>query len=168
MQGNRPKHMFLYYVQPKRKMTTLVILAVAVVALYFYFGRMHFLLWILTGAIIIAFVQMLLEWFDRGPCIIINEEGINDKRLALGLIRWSDIERVRMQGLGGAYFISLELFDSESYLSRQPAYTRISNKVWRLYNISPIHIKVAYIDVAPYDLFEMIVSEVESNRSNRS
>ena len=113
-------------------------------------------------------MQTLIKSFDRGPCIILNEEGINDKRLKLGVIRWSDIEGVRMQGVGGAYFISIELFDSEPYLSRQPTYTRISKKIWRLYNISPIHIKVAYIDVAPDELFEMIMSEVELNRANRS
>lgn len=137
MQGNPTKHMFLSYVQPKGIMTTLVILTVVLVAFYFYVGRMNFLLWVLTAGTVIAFVQTLIKSFDRGPCIILNEEGINDKRLKLGVIRWSDIEGVRMQGVGGAYFISIELFDSEPYLSRQPTCTRISNKVWRLYNISP-------------------------------
>jgi hypothetical protein len=155
------------HVQPARIITTLVILAFLIVALYVYFGRVTFMLLVLTAAVVIAFVQAVKQVFDRGPCIVVNDEGIHDKRLRVGLIRWSDIERVRMHGIGGAYFISLELSNSEQYLSRQPAYTRIANQIWRLYNVSPINIKVAYMDVAPYDLFELIMSEVELNRSGR-
>jgi hypothetical protein len=126
---------------------------------------MTFLLWVLSAGILIASILALKQTFDRGPCVIINEEGIHDKRLRIGTIRWSDIERVRMHGVGGAYFISLELLNSEQYLSRQPAYIRMSNQVWRLYNVAPVNIKVAYMDVLPDELFEVIMSEVEMSRS---
>lgn len=122
------------------------------------------MLWALSVGVVIAFVLALKQTFDRGPCIVINEEGINDKRLRMGTIRWCDIERVRMHGVGAAYFISLELLNSKQYLARQPAYVRISNQIWRLYNVSPINIKVAYMDIAPDELFELIMSEVELNR----
>ena len=151
--------------QPGRIITTLVILALLLVALYFYFGRMTFLLWVLSAGVIIAFVMALRQTLDRGPSIVINEEGIYDKRLRMGTIRWSDIEGVRMHGVGGAYFISLELFNSQQYLSRQPSYVRISNQIWRFYDVSPINIKVAYMDVLPDELFELIMSEVELSRS---
>ena len=151
--------------QPGRIITTLVILALLLVALYFYFGRMTFLLWVLSAGVIIAFVMVLRQTLDRGPSIVINEEGIYDKRLRMGTIRWSDIEGVRMHGVGGAYFISLELFNSQQYLSRQPSYVRISNQIWRFYDVSPINIKVAYMDVLPDELFELIMSEVELSRS---
>jgi hypothetical protein len=151
--------------QPGRIITTLVILALLLVALYFYFGRMTFLLWVLSAGVVIAFVMALRQTLDRGPSIVINEEGIYDKRLRMGTIRWSDIVGVRMHGVGGAYFISLELFNSQQYLSRQPSYVRISNQIWRFYDVSPINIKVAYMDVLPDELFELIMSEVELSRS---
>ena len=151
--------------QPGRILTTLVILALLLVALYIYFGRMTFLLWLLSAGVVIGLFQALKQLFDRGPVIIINDEGIDDKRLRMGTIRWSDIERVRMHGVGGAYFISLELLNSEKYLSRQPAYIRISNQIWRVYNVAPVNIKVAFMNVLPEELFELIMSEVESSRS---
>lgn len=150
--------------QPGRIITTLLILAFLLVALYFYFGRMTFLLWVLSAGVVIGLVMALRQLLDRGPCIIINEEGIHDKRLRMGTIRWSDIEGVRMHGVGAAYFISLELLNSEQYLSRQPAYLRISNQIWRFYNVAPVNIKVAYMDVLPDELFEFIMSEVELSR----
>ena len=151
--------------QPGRIIITLVILAFLLVGLYLYFGRMTFLLWVLSAGVVIALILALKQMLDRGPCIIISEEGINDKRLHMGTIRWSDIERVRMHGVSGAYFISLDLLNSEQYLARQPAYMRISNQVWRVYNVAPVNIKVAYMDVQPDELFELIMSEVEMSRS---
>lgn len=165
MEPTPSRHIFAAYSQPRQIITTLVLLVVVLVALYFYFGRMTFLLWVLSGAIVIAFVQAVRQLSDRGPCVVITDQGINDKRLGMGLIRWSDVAGVRMQGIGGAYFISLELSNSERYLSRLSAFTRVSNQIWRLYNVSPIHIKVAYMDVSPDEMFEMIMSEVELNRS---
>ena len=150
--------------QPGRILTTLVMLALLLVAVYIYFGRMTFLLWLLSAGVVIGLFLALKQLFDQGPCIIINEEGIDDKRLRMGTIRWSDIERVRMHGVGGAYFISLELSNSEKYLSRQPAYIRISNQVWRFYNVAPFNIKVAFMNVMPEELFELIMSEVEMSR----
>jgi hypothetical protein len=151
--------------QPGRIITTLVIIALLLVALYFYFGRMTFLLWVLLAGVMIAFAMALRQTLDGGPSIVINEEGIDDKRLRMGTIRWCDIKGVRMHGVGGACFISLELFNGQHYLSRQPSYLRISNQIWRFYDVSPINIKVAYMDVLPDELFELIMSEVDLSRS---
>ena len=164
MQDFQSKHLLAFYEQPGRILKTLGLLSVVLVFLYFFIGHMTFVLWLLTLAIAIGVVQALRKISDRGPCIVINEEGINDKRLGLGVIRWSDIESVRMHGVGAAYFISLQLFDNETYLRRQSVYMRLANQTWRFYNVSPIHIKVAYLDVAPGELFEIIMDEVESRR----
>ena len=164
MQSFQSKHLLAFYEQPGKILKTVGLLSVVLVFLYFFLGRMTFVLWLLTLAVVIAFVQALRKISDRRPCIVINEEGINDKRLGLGVIRWSDIESVRMHGVGGAHFISLELFDAETYRRRQPVYLRFANQAWRFYNVSPFHIKVAYMDVAPGELFEIIMQEVESHR----
>ena len=165
MQPTETKRLLLYYAQPKRVINAVVIVGLLLVFLYFYIGRMTFLLWLLSIAFVIALVQAVRQMFDRAPLIIINDEGINDKRLGMGLIRWSDIQSVRMHGLGGGYFISLELSNKEQYFARQSTFARLSSQIWRLYNISPIHIKVAYMDVTPDELFELIMTEVEQRRS---
>ena len=165
MQPTETKRLLLYYAQPNRVIKAVVIVGLLLVFLYFYIGRMTFILWLLSIAFVIALVQAVKQMFDRAPLIIINDEGINDKRLGMGLIRWSDIESVRMHGLGGGYFISLELSNKEQYLARQSTFARLSSQIWRLYNISPINIKVAYMDVTPDELFELIMTEVEQRRS---
>lgn len=122
-------------------------------------------MWVMSAGVVIALVMALKQLSQRGPVIIINEVGIDDKRLGLGVIRWTDIEGVRMHGVAGAYFISLDVSNAQQYLAKQPAHIRLSNQLWRMYDVSPIHIKVAYMDVAPDELFEMIMSEVELSRS---
>lgn len=159
------RHIFLTYAEPRKVISTLVIASLLLVGLYFYSGRMTFVLWVLSAAAVVGFVQALRQLSQRGPCIIINEQGINDKRMGLGIVRWSDIESARMHGVAGAYFISLQVANSKQYLARQPIYIRIANPLWRIFDVSPIHIKVAYMDVAPEELFEMILDEVELSRS---
>ena len=152
--------------QPGRVITTLIILTFVLVGLYTYCGRMNVLLGLLSASVFLGFITALKQTFDQGPCIVINDEGIHDKRLQMGIICWSDIERVRMHGVGGAYFISLDLSKREQYLSRQPLYLRLSNQIWRVYNVSPVNIRVAFMDIQPDELFELIMSEVERKRSN--
>lgn len=165
MEPTPTKHIFAAYSQPRRILTTLAVLVLLLVFLYFFIGRMTFPLWVLSAGVVIAFVQAVRQLSNRGPCVVITDQGINDRRLGMGLILWSDVQQVRMQGVGGAYFISLELSNRDQYLARLSPFTRISSQIWRLYNVSPIHIKVAYMDVSPEEMFEMIMSEVELNRS---
>lgn len=165
MQPDPAKFIFLAYTQPGRTITALLIAGVFLFGFYIHVGETTFLLWVVLGGIVIGLVQAIRQLFDRGPCIIVNEEGVNDKRLGMGVIRWSDIQRVRMQNFSGAHFISLDLSNSEQYRSKQPAYTRIANQIWRLFHISPINIKAGYMDVTPEELYEVILSEVELSRS---
>src|SRR5262245_58604965 len=109
MEPTPTKHIFAAYSQPRRIITTLVLLVGVLIFLYFFIGRMTFVLWLLSVGVVIAFVQAVRQLSDRGSCVVITDEGVNDKRLGMGLIRWSDVEQVRMHGVGGAYFISLEL-----------------------------------------------------------
>ena len=159
------RHIFLTYAEPRKVISTLVIASLLLVALFFYYGRMMFVLWVLSAATVVDFVHAVRQLSQRGPVIIINEQGINDKRLGVGVVRWSDIEGARMHGVAGAYFISLKIANSKQYFARQPIYIRISNPLWRMFDVSPIHIKVAYMDVSPEELFKMIMDEVEKNRS---
>jgi hypothetical protein len=161
------RHIFLTYAEPRKVISTLAIVSLVLVGLYFYFGRMTFYLWVLSVAVVIGFIQAVRQLSRRGPIIIINEQGINDKRLGVGVVRWSDVEGARMHGVAGAYFISLQVANREQYLARQPVYIRISNALWRIFDVSPIHIKIAYMDVSAGELFEMIMDEVEESRSGR-
>ena len=159
------RHIVLTYAEPRKVISTLVIASLLLVAVYFYYGRMTFVLWVLSAAAVVGLVQAVRQLSQRGPVIIINEQGINDKRLRVGVVRWADIEGARMHGVAGAYFISLKVANSKQYLARQPIYIRISNPLWRMFDVSPIHIKVAYMDVSAEELFEMIMDEVEESRS---
>ena len=49
------RHIFLTYAEPRKVISTLVIVSLLLVGLYFYFGRMKFYLWVSSIAVVIGF-----------------------------------------------------------------------------------------------------------------
>lgn len=67
------------------------------------------------GLGLIMFPKQIL---DRKPRIIINDEGIYDRTLKVGIIEWRDINDAYLQSISGSEFISLVLTDNNKYLQR--------------------------------------------------
>ncbi len=65
------------------------------------------------GVVVIPF-----RLFDRSPRVIINDEGIFDRTLDIGTIKWRDIKDAYLQSVHGTEFISLDLEDNNKYLQR--------------------------------------------------
>ena len=57
---------------------------------------------------------------DRRPTIIINEKGVFDRTLGVGVIEWGDIEDVYKQSVHGNVFICMVLTEPAKYL-RHPS-----------------------------------------------
>ncbi|MGH9958913.1 MAG: hypothetical protein ACREBC_17595 [Pyrinomonadaceae bacterium] len=62
---------------------------VAMVALYFYLGYLPVEIWVLAIALLIALIFRALRRQSSDPCIILDEHGVFDKRLKVGVIRQS-------------------------------------------------------------------------------
>jgi hypothetical protein len=61
---------------------------------------------LLFGAGIIIFLRELL---DPRPRIVIDDLGIKDRKLGVGLIPWSEITGAYIRSIGGSQFICLSL-----------------------------------------------------------
>ncbi len=72
---------------------------------------------ILFGAMTIAFI---LRLFYTEPQVIINLEGIEDKRLNTGLISWSEISAVSMEASSQAQYLILILNSPDEYHQKLP------------------------------------------------
>jgi hypothetical protein len=69
-------------------------------------------------AIIFAVVLCVRVLLRSGPQVVFNDNGIEDRRQALGVIEWSDIRRVSIRAMHGAEFLSIDVENPEKYLSR--------------------------------------------------
>ena len=80
--------------------------------------------WIGVAFFGLGFIAIPRQLLRAGPQVVINDEGIDDRRLKLGPIRWDDIRELSIGSVHGAKFLCIELVDRERYLSRLPAWKR--------------------------------------------
>jgi hypothetical protein len=80
--------------------------------------------WVGVGFFGLGFIAIPLRFFRSGPQVVINEEGIDDRRLIIGVIRWSDIRSLSIRSLNSVKFLCIELVEPEKYLARLPRWRR--------------------------------------------
>lgn len=72
----------------------------------------------------LGFVAIPIQFFRSGPQVTIDDRGIEDHRLGVGLIPWEDIRGARVVSVKGTKFLCIEADDPTVYLSRMPAWKR--------------------------------------------
>jgi hypothetical protein len=144
------------WLQPVNKFRSALIVAAALVGLYFYLGYLPFIFWVIGGVFAIALVWSLIHKPEPGPVIILDETGLLDKRLKVGAIQWSDIRRIESHSISGANFISLELHNLREYESRRPLWLRVLAQSQRILRMTPIAIATNHLDVDHNTLVQMI------------
>jgi hypothetical protein len=80
--------------------------------------------WIGVAFFGLGFIAFPIVFFRAGPQVLVNEDGIDDRRLKLGLIPWSDIRALSIGSVNSVKFLCIELVDPEKYLSRLPRWKR--------------------------------------------
>jgi len=143
-------------VRQTSKLRIALVSAAALGALYFFLGYMPVPAWIAGIGIAIALVYRTIKGESDEPVIILNEEGIFDRRLKVGVIRWDDIRRAVPHSVQGVDYISLDLHDMKIYEARRPLWLRILSKGQRLLGMSSVSIMANGLDVHPDTLAHKI------------
>ena len=81
----------------------------------------------LAGLLLFGFAGLLLltKGFRRAPVVVIDERGIEDRRLGCGVIPWAEIRSIHVRELRSSRFLGLELVDEERYLARLSRWRRV-------------------------------------------
>jgi hypothetical protein len=90
----------------------------------------------------------LQQMFRKGPTLIINESGIDDKRLGVGQIPWTAISSVSAYEVRNKPLIELWLSDESTYVSRMPRRHRMFAPILKATRHSPIYPLVILITLA--------------------
>ncbi|MCI0595271.1 MAG: hypothetical protein L0Z48_01870 [candidate division Zixibacteria bacterium] len=80
--------------------------------------------WIGVGFFGLGFIALPVMFFRTGPQVVINDQGIEDRRQKIGVIRWEDIRSLSIGSVNSAKFLCIEVADPERYLSRMPRWWR--------------------------------------------
>ncbi len=143
--------------RPNQVWRPLLIAAVGIAFLYFYLGYLPVFVWILLAVTAPFFVYRIFRGVNtEDPLIILDEQGVLDKRLKVGVIRWTDIRRISRHSLSGVEYISLHLHDTKEYDARRPLWLKMLSQVQRPLGMSSIAISTTGLDVDTDTLASMI------------
>jgi hypothetical protein len=140
----------------KQNWRVFVLVPVAIAGLYLYLGYVPFIIWVAGILVLIAVVFRLITGENKGAIIVLNDEGVFDKRLHVGVIRWEDIRRITSHDLEGARYVSLELHDKKPYEARRPLWLKLLSQVQRVHGMSSISISTNGLNIHHDDLVDLI------------
>jgi hypothetical protein len=99
-----------------------------------------------AGVILVVFVfPTLRPLFSSRAVVILNDAGIDDARIGLGLIPWSDIASVSRYEIRGRPYIQFWLQDERAYLERWATWRRMVARVVSSLGYSPLSMNFAGI-----------------------
>ena len=134
----------------------LLIFVAAPVALYFLLGYLPLIFWIVLPIAFISLLFKAIRGQSKAPVIILNEKGVLDCRLKVGVIEWDDIRRIKSYSLSGMEYISLELHNAKKYESRRPLWFAAISQVQRVFGMTSIAISTNGLDVDHGTLVQLI------------
>jgi hypothetical protein len=110
----------------RRKLLGLILLTAVMVAVSYFCTTQRLIEgrvfgWIGVVFFGLGFVVFPIMAFRQGPQVIIDEEGILDRRMKkIGVIPWKDIRSLSLGEVNSAAFLCVNLVDREKYVSRFP------------------------------------------------
>jgi hypothetical protein len=122
-----------------------------------------------VGVILLALViPTVRPLFASRAVVILNDVGIDDARIGLGLIPWRDMESVSCYELRGRPAIQFWLRDERSYLDRWAPWRRVLAKAVVALGYSPLSMN--FVGISPgfepvYSYIKRFVAEREAATS---
>ena len=169
--------MVVTLVPKNRKLIYVFSMALVVIALIVGGGSVYLLemkknfnlamLLLLAGGIFIFI--LLLAWPSSVPVLTMNEDGISDRRLGVGMILWSDIEDVQIENrYDNNHFICLRMVDPEKYVSRLTGAKLLNMRHSQKLGFTMLNIDVSAFDIDPLELMEHIRKSASAHRGRRA
>lgn len=147
------------------KLQLILLMAGAVIgvsALYLFFNLKPYFLYTMTGMAALIIGYGLKELLQNDARVVINHQGVLDKRLGLGTILWRDIKRVYVISLNNIDHVCMELYDEDKYLRNRNSIANLSSKLHNTTTkISPFNINTGVLNVETNEIFEAIMRGCE-------
>jgi hypothetical protein len=101
---------------------------------------------------------LIMSWFIGGyeTRLVINDYGIEDRRLGVGLIPWNQIESVYLESKYSLQYLCLKVRSPEKFLDKLPHPKRQQLEKHRSLGFTIFNISVADMDIDPLDLLQLV------------
>ncbi len=97
---------------------TLVFGVMGIYILFHYSGPAAWPGWACMVSFSMCAYTFVPRFFDARPCIVINDEGVFDRTLGIGVIPWGDINDAYSKSVFGKEFICLDLRNTVHWLMK--------------------------------------------------
>ena len=129
----------------------------------FFFAPVKQIYLIVFGiALLVAGFYVIKNLLDKSPTLVINQQGVADKRLAVGVILWSDIKRVYRMKIDNTEYVCMELEDENKYRGKNAAVIKGLGKLNQsMTELSPFSINTLLLDTDADSIYETIIKGCE-------
>jgi len=118
-----------------------------------------------SGIIFFGGCALVAVWqlIDSRPRLIIDEVGIFDRTLGVGVIPWAEIQGAYLRSVSGNDFICLHLRDSDRYLQRTNAVKRALAGANAALGFTPISLNLSGVAADSNDILELILKRIHES-----
>jgi hypothetical protein len=120
--------------------------------------------WMGVAVFGVFFASALRFTLDRRPRLILDENGLFDRRLGLGIIRWEDIEGAFLGSYARVDFIGLSLRNEDEYRRRLLIVRRLLYSANRPLGFPYFLVNLGAIEVASEEILESIMERCAASR----
>ena len=111
-----------------------------------------------------AFLIFLWQIFDTRPRVVIDQIGVYDRTLGVGIIEWEDIEHAYLNSLMKNDFISLVLKNPEKYLHKLSKPKAKLAKYNRTLGFETININLSGVNIDSREVFDIFIKQLTKVR----
>jgi hypothetical protein len=101
------------------------------------------------------------EFYDRRPRVVIDDDGVLDRALAVGIFAWDDIQDVRVTRVNGRPQLCLDLSNAAKYTSRLPQALRPIVPLNRQLGLTDLSVDLSGLATDPAALEATIKDELK-------
>jgi len=143
---------------------TLAVIAALASSFYFFQHEQNMPLGFssLAGGFLLL-VLIGLVWPRPLPVVVMNQDGILDRRLNIGVIRWTDIQDVQIEFDGK--FICLRVQNPEAYVSKFPPVKREKMEFHQSLGFKMLNIEVKGLEINLLRTVEAIREKIKQTQS---
>lgn len=150
---------------PRRHWAVIAVIALACAALGvlgIMMAHRSVAAWIV--AIVAGALGLIAAWefHDRRPLMVIDDQGVRDRRLAVGTIAWADIQDVHVKRVNGRPQLCLDLPNAAKYTSRLPQPLRKLVPLNRQLGLTDLSVDLTGIATDPLVLEAAIRNELKT------
>ena len=101
-------------------------------------------------------VKSIVVMLRPGIRVIVDDDGIEDRRLRIGVVPWEEITAIELCWTGPAKYLCVEVLDPDKYLARMPLHVRLATRANALLGYPPITMTFAGLSPGISEVWEYI------------